>query len=165
VVAAIVAGLDRADPAASRYFAARRRAFETGSLARYDALRKEIRRRYSGVAVGYSESIFEPLATNLGLRLITPPSFAKAVAEGTDVSAKDTQTVERQVRDRVAKVWIFNSQNVTPEVQRINAIARARHVPVVTVTETLSPASASFEGWQVAQLMRLRTALHRATGR
>jgi zinc/manganese transport system substrate-binding protein len=165
IVAAIVAGLDRIDPADRGYFAARERRFESRSLARYDALRSEIRRRYAGVSVGYSESIFAPLGTALGLRLLTPPSFAKAVAEGTEVSAKDTETVERQARERLIRVWIFNSQNVTPEIRHVNEIAVARHIPVVTVTETLSPATATFESWQVAQLERLLAALHRATGR
>ena len=44
-------------------------------------------------------------------------------------------------------------------------LARASHVPVVTVTETLSPEGSSFQQWQVAQLERLAAALHRATGR
>ena len=52
------------------------------SLA-YDALRAQIRRRFAGVPVGYSESIFEPLGQSLGLKLLTPSGFAKAVAEGT----------------------------------------------------------------------------------
>jgi len=60
---------------------------------------------------------------------------------------------------------VFNSQNVTPDVQRVNEIARAKGIPIATVTETLSPASASFEQWQVAQLERIETALHDATGR
>ena len=58
-------------------------------LARYDALRAAIRTRFAGMPVGYSESIFEPLGASLGLKLLTPPGFAKAVAEGTEVSAAD----------------------------------------------------------------------------
>jgi zinc/manganese transport system substrate-binding protein len=50
-------------------------------------------------------------------------------------------------------------------VQHVNELARAAGIPLVAVTETLSPASAGFEQWQAAQLMRLREALHRATGR
>jgi zinc/manganese transport system substrate-binding protein len=36
---------------------------------------------------------------------------------------------------------------------------------VVTFTETLSPAGATFQAWQVAQLESLRAALRRASGR
>ena len=56
-------------------------------------------------------------------------------------------------------------QNVAPDVQRVNEIARAKGIPIATVTETLSPASDSFEQWQVAELEGLATALHAATGR
>jgi zinc/manganese transport system substrate-binding protein len=165
VIAAIVADYDRLAPADSAYFAAQERRFETTSLARYNALRAEIRRRFIGVAVGYSESIFQPLGQSLGLRLLTPYGFTKAIAEGAEVSARDRETVERQARQRLIKVWVFNSQNVTPDVQEVNTIARARHIPIVTITETLSPSTVSFEQWQVAQLERLITALHQATGR
>ena len=61
--------------AGARYFTARKRWFETKALARYNALRAEIHRRFAGVPVGYSESIFEPLGASLGLRLLTPPGF------------------------------------------------------------------------------------------
>jgi zinc/manganese transport system substrate-binding protein len=62
-------------------------------------------------------------------------------------------------------VWIYNSQNATPQIQRLNALARANHIPIATVTETLSPATASFEQWQVSQLDGIERALHEATGR
>jgi zinc/manganese transport system substrate-binding protein len=115
--------------------------------------------------VGASESIFALQAPALGLDLITPPGFMKAVSEGTEVTAQDTVATERQLADHRIKVWVYNSQNVTPEIQRLNRAARAARIPAVTVTETLSPASDSFQQWQVAQLTRLQAALHRATGR
>jgi zinc/manganese transport system substrate-binding protein len=117
------------------------------------------------VPVGYSESIFQPLGQSLGLKLLTPYSFAKAIAEGTEISAQDKETVDAQAQRRLIKVWIYNSQNATPDIQRINAICRARGIPIATVTETLSPAGDSFEQWQVAELRGLIAALHRATGR
>ena len=98
------------------------------------------------------ESIFQPLGRDLGLKLLTPYSFAKAIAEGTDVSAADKQTVDTQAEDGAIKVWVYNSQNATPDVQRVNQLARAAHIPITTITETLSPASATFEQWQVAEL-------------
>ena len=96
---------------------------------------------------------------------MTPYSFAKAVAEGTDVSAQDKQTVDRQAQNHAINVWVYNSQNATPDVQRVNQLAREAHIPITTITETLSPASATFEQWQSAQLRSLMHALHEATGR
>ncbi len=165
VLDAIVAGYDRLEPSAASYFAQRERAFLERDLARYDALRREIRARYAGTPVGYSESIFKPLGEDLRLKLLTPYSFAKAIAEGNDVTARDKQTVDDQARKRLIKIWVFNSQNVTPDVQRVNEIAREQRIAIVTVTETLSPAGDSFEQWQSAQLEDLARALHEATGR
>jgi zinc/manganese transport system substrate-binding protein len=165
VVAQIVADYDRLDPAGAGYYAQQERAFETQALVRYDELRAQIRRRYAGTPVGYSESIFRPLGEDLGLRLMTPYSFAKAIAEGGEVSAQDKQTVDRQAERREIEVWVFNSQNVTPDVQRVNEIARAHGIPIATVTETLAPAGDTFEQWQVAQLEGLERALRVGTGR
>jgi zinc/manganese transport system substrate-binding protein len=165
VIAAITADYSRQDPADAAYFAARKQAFETQTLARYDQLRGEIRARYAGVPVGYSESIFEGLGEDLGLKLLTPYSFVKAIAEGTDVTAQDKQTVDAQAQQRQIKVWVFNSQNVTPDVKRVNEIATRGQIPIATVTETLSPASSSFQAWQLQQLEGLARALHTATGR
>jgi len=165
VIAQVVADYDKLDPAGAAYYARREKTFETVDFARYDKLRAEIRERYAGTPVGYSESIFRPLGEDLQLKLRTPYSFAKAVAEGTDVSARDKEVVDRQVEDRRIGVWVFNSQNVTPDVQRVNELASAAGIPIAKVTETLDPAGDTFEGWQVAQLEGLLHALREATGR
>lgn len=165
VVARIARDYERLDPAGRSYFQARERSLERVGLARYDELRRTIRARYAGTPVGYSESIFEGLGEDLGLRLLTPYSFAKAISEGGEVTAQDKLTVDRQVEDHRIAVWVLNSQNVTPDVQRVVELARGARIPVAEVTETLSPAGASFQQWQVAQLEELGRALHEATGR
>jgi zinc/manganese transport system substrate-binding protein len=165
VIGAILADYDRLDPSDRAYFQARGLALTRVGLSAYDRLRAQIRARYAGTPVGYSESIFQGLGEDLGLRLLTPPGFARAVAEGTDVTAADKQTVDAQAEHRLIDVWIFNAQNVTPDVQRVNQLVRNRGIPIVAVTETLSPASASFQQWQTSQLLALRNALHEATGR
>ena len=48
---------------------------------------------------------------------------------------------------------------------RFHTIARAKGIPIATVTETLSPASDTFQQWQAAELEGLMTALHAASGR
>jgi zinc/manganese transport system substrate-binding protein len=165
VIDQIVADYDRLDPADARYFAQRKQSLQSSGLAEYNKLRRQIRTRYAGVPVGYSESIFQPLGEDLGLKLLTPPSFAKAIAEGAEVTVQDKQTVDAQLQEHKVKVWVFNSQNVTPDIKRLNQIATAQQIPIATVTETLSPASASFEQWQGAELRGLLRALRQATGR
>lgn len=161
----ITADLKKLDPTHAAYYDRRHTRFDNQALATYRRLIAEIRARYRGTAVGASESIFALQAPALGLNLITPSSFLKATSEGTEVSAQDTLTVQRQLSDHQVKVWIYNSQNATPEIQRLNALARSQHIPVATITETLSPSDATFEQWQTAQLQRIAQALHQATGR
>ncbi|MHB8657186.1 MAG: metal ABC transporter solute-binding protein, Zn/Mn family [Solirubrobacteraceae bacterium] len=165
VIVAITSDLQRLDPHDASYFAQRRVALERSGLAAYHSLIARIRLRYAGVPVGASESIFALQAPALGLRLITPYNLMKSISEGTDVTAQDTLITERQIREHQIEVWIYNSQNATPAVQRLNALARAAGIPLVTVTETLSPASERFQLWQVSQLRRILSALRRATGR
>jgi zinc/manganese transport system substrate-binding protein len=165
VANAITTELKRLDPRDAAYFAAQRTNFEARGLAHYHQLIASIKSRYAGVPVGASESIFAPLSPALGLRLITPPSFMKAITEGTDVSAQDNATTQRQLTSRQVNVWIYNAQNATPGIQRLNALARSHGIPVATVTETLVPASARFQDWQARQLEGIARALRRATGR
>jgi zinc/manganese transport system substrate-binding protein len=161
----ITADLKKLDPKHASYYEQQRTAFENRGLATYHRLIADIRARYGGTPVGASESIFALQAPALGLKLITPYSFLKATSEGTEVSAEDTLTVQRQLADHQIKVWIYNSQNATPEIQHLNAVAREQHIPIATITETLSPAHATFEQWQTSQLQHIAQALHQATGR
>lgn len=162
VALAIASAYRRLDPADGAYFAARARAFLRRGLARYDALRRAIRACCAGLPVGYSESVFAGLGEDLRLRLLTPYSFAKAISEGGDVTARDKRTVDAQVAHRRIAAWIYNSQNVTPDVRRVNQIAAALHIPVVAITETPAPPGASFQRWQDGQLEALLRALRRA---
>jgi zinc/manganese transport system substrate-binding protein len=165
VIAQLSADYQRLDPGHAAYYAQRRRAFEQRGLGEYSRLIDRIRSRYAGVAVGASESIFVPLAQALGLRLLTPDRFLNAISEGTDPAAQDKASVDRQIGGRQIKVWVYNSQNATPDIQRLNAAARRAGIPVVTVTETLTPAGASFQDWQVRELRQLAAALAGGTGR
>jgi zinc/manganese transport system substrate-binding protein len=165
VADAIVRDYDKLEPNSSGYFTRQRTRFETRGLAEYKGMIATIKRRYRGVPVGASESIFAPLAQALGLKLLTPPSFLKAISEGSDPTAGDKTTLDRQIAEKQIKVWVSNSQNSTPDVKRITDAARNRGIPVITITETLVPASASFQDWQSHQLQALAAALAQATGR
>jgi zinc/manganese transport system substrate-binding protein len=165
VANAITADLKKADPADAAYFDAQRQTFENTGLATYHQVIQDIKTKYSGTPVGASESIFAPLSDALGLKLITPASFLKDISEGTDPSAADKATIDDQISAKLIKVYVFNSQNSTPDVAAQVTAAKNAGIPVSTVTETLSPAGASFQDWQSAQLRALETALRQATGK
>ena len=165
VIDRITAAYQRADPRDAGYFDRRRTTYETTSLAEYTALIGRIRARYAGTPIGASESIVTPLAQGLGLRLVTPRSFLDAVSEGADPTVADQTTIERQLARRQIAIYVYNSQNSTPDVQAQVRAARAAGIPVATVTETLTPAGATFQAWQVGELRGIERALHQATGK
>ncbi|MBV9688253.1 MAG: zinc ABC transporter substrate-binding protein, partial [Ktedonobacteraceae bacterium] len=133
--------------------------FLTAGLQQYHTLIAAIKAKYSGTAVGATESIFSYLAPALGLNLITPYSYLKAVSEGQDISAADEATVEQQITQKQIKVLIYNSQNTPNNIQALIKKAKANNIPVATITETLTPATASFQDWQSAQLQGIQNAL------
>lgn len=159
VIDRITADYERADPAHKDYFEQRRQRFERTGLAEYHRLIERIRSRYGGTPVGASESIFAPMAAALGLDLVTPESFLNAVSEGTEPTPADRVTVDRQLSDRKVRIWVYNSQNATPDVQRLNDAASAAGIPIATVTETPTPEGVSFQDWQVGELRGLEAAL------
>jgi zinc/manganese transport system substrate-binding protein len=159
VIDRLTADLKQLDGGQAAYLDQESLAFKTAGLKDYHDTIAAIKQKYAGTPVGATESIFAYMAPALGLDLITPPAYLKAISEGTDPSAADKATVDRQVTTRQVKVFVFNSQNSTPDVQSVVGKARAAGIPVVQITETLSPAGATFQDWQTAQLKALLAAL------
>lgn len=131
-------------------------------LKEYFELIAQIAGTYAGTPIGASESIVSPLAQSLGLQVLTPQRFINAISEGSEPSAADKTLADQQISSGAIKIFIYNSQNSTPDVQRLVSAAKAKGIPVVEVTETLSPAGASFQDWQVAQLKAIQAALAQA---
>jgi zinc/manganese transport system substrate-binding protein len=165
VIGAITDDYKRLDPAHAADYDQLHATFESVGLGPYHAAINTIDSAYGGTPVGASESIFAPMASSLNLDLVTPAPFLNAISEGTDPTAADKATVDEQIATKAIKVFVFNSQNATPDVQRLVAAAKANRIPVTTVTETLSPQGTTFQDWQTRQLEALRSALAEAVGR
>src|SRR5579883_3122245 len=92
------------DPTAAAAFDQAAQAFLNVGLKQYHDLIASIKAKYSGTPVGATESIFSYMAPALGLNLITPYSYLKAVSEGEDISASDRSeehTSELQSRENL----------------------------------------------------------------
>ena len=156
--------LSRLDPADAGTFQTQLTQFSTVGLGEYHALITVIHDRYAGTPVGASESIFSMLAPALGVNLVTPDSFLKAITEGTDTSAADKTLIDNQIRNHQIKAYVYNSQNSTPDVAAQVKECQALGIPTPAITETLVPATATYQDWQVKQLQGIQAALARATG-
>ncbi|MFI2207558.1 metal ABC transporter solute-binding protein, Zn/Mn family [Streptomyces sp. NPDC020192] len=165
VIEKITADYKKIDPADAAYFDQQKTTFETKTLAGYNKLISDIKAKYAGTPIGASESIVTPLAEGLGLKMLTPETFLDAMSEGSDPTAKDKATIDQQIKNKQIKIYVYNSQNSTPDVQAQVKDAKAQGIPVATVTETLTPAGASFQQWQTTQLQGIEQALAKATGK
>ena len=148
------------DPADAGYFTQQRTALRTALKPYHDAIAK-IRSTSIGVAVGSTESIFVYMAQALGLNLTSPPEFMQAISEGTDPPAQTVAQFQDQISHRQIKVLVYNSQTSTSITDNLKQLATQNGIPVVGISETIEPTTASFQDWQTKQLNSLQAALSR----
>ncbi len=165
VIDAVTDALKQAAPPNAAYFDTQRQVFRAEKLKRYNDLRSQIKAQFDRTPIGATESIFAPMAEDLGLKVLTPLAFQDAIAEGADPTAADKATVDRQITGKQIKVLVYNSQNSTPDVSALLDRAKKAGIPVTTVTETPSPKGTPFQDWQANQLQSLAGALAQATGK
>src|ERR1700732_3759716 len=146
------------DPADAAYFTQQREALATALKPYHDAI-AHIRATYPGVAVGSTESIFVYMAQALGLNLISPPEFMQAISEGIDPPAQTVAQFQDQISHRQIKVLVYNTQTSTPITDNLKQMATRNGIPVVGISETVHPATATFQDWQLKQLTALQAAL------
>jgi zinc/manganese transport system substrate-binding protein len=156
----ITADYQALDPADSAYFGQQRQAFRNAVQPYHDAV-AHIRSAFTGATVGSTESIFVYMAQALGLNLISPAEFMQAISEGNDPPAQTVAEFQSQVSHHQIKVLVYNTQTSTPITENLKQLATQTGIPVVGISETVEPATASFQDWQLRQLTALQAALSR----
>jgi len=160
VIEEMEADLKSLDPADSGYFDAQRRALDA-AMAPYRSRLAAIKAAFAGTPVASTESIFVYLARYLGLDVISPPEFMRAVAEGNDPPAASVGEFQAQITSRQARVLVYDEQTSTAVTTNIKKLAAAEGMPEVGITETVQPPGATFEEWFAGELDRLQRALAR----
>ena len=154
----ITRDLTSIDGADAAYFGRQHTAF-AAALQPYESRVAAIKQQYAGRRIASTESIFVYMADTLGLDLISPPEFMKAVAEGNDPPASSVNTFRQQLQTREATVLVYNKQTETDLTSTMQQLAAQQHIPIVGVYETLQPPGVSFQDWMVAELTGLESAL------
>jgi zinc/manganese transport system substrate-binding protein len=157
VAGAIEGALVKVDPADAALFQSNLAAFNS-SLVPITTEMNAIKTQYAGTAVGLTETIYLYQTEPMGLGVLTPFNFEKAIAEGNDPSAQDVNTANEQIADKKISVLIYNSQTVTPITTNLQNEAMAQGIPVVPVTETMPP-NDTYQTWMTSELNALQAAL------
>jgi zinc/manganese transport system substrate-binding protein len=154
---AILEALVQSDPANATSYRNWYRAFQA-SLPPITQAIAALKGQYAGTPVAATEPVFGYMAQALGLNVITPMEFQKAIEEGEDPPAAAIAQMEDHLKKRQVKLLIYNQQTVSPITTRVQQIAKQAGVPVVPVYETLPPGK-SFQQWILATLQQVRQAL------
>ncbi len=160
IAQAITNNLKKLDPADAATFDSNLQTFKR-SLQPIQQKIVAIKSTYAGTPVGLTETIYLYQAVPLGLNVLTPFEFQKAMAEGNDPPADTVVTAENQITHHQIKVLIYNEQTVTPSTTKLENDARAQNIPIVPVTETMPPGK-TYQTWMLDQLNTLEQALQGA---
>jgi zinc/manganese transport system substrate-binding protein len=160
IAQAITNDLKKLDPANAATFENNFQIFKQ-SLQPIQQKIAEIKSKYAGTPVGLTETIYLYQAVPLGLNVLTPFEFQKAMAEGNEPPADTVVTAENQITHHQIKVLIFNEQTITPSTTKLENDARAQNIAIVPVTETMPPGK-TYQTWMLDQLNVLEQALQSA---
>lgn len=120
---------------------------------------ESIKKTYPGTPIGSTESIFVYMAQATGLNLTTPPQFMTAIANDSDPTSQSVATFTGQIKSKQIKALMYNTQTDGGLPNQMLKLAQQSGVPVVDITETLTPEGASFQQWQLTQLQNLSQTL------
>jgi zinc/manganese transport system substrate-binding protein len=157
IAAGITAALEKIDPADKPAFQAAATTFDQ-SLVPIQQKLNELKSKYAGTPVGLTETIFLYQTGPIGLNVLTPFAYEKAIAEGNDPPADAVVTTNSQINQRLVKVLIYNVQTVTPLTNNLQNAALKNNIPIVPVSETM-PQGKTYQGWMLDQLNALQKAL------
>jgi len=158
VADAVTAALSKLDPQNAAYFAAQKAKY----LAAFNPINDKIaqlKAKYTGAPVAFTEPVAEYLTEAIGLKVLTPPGFQEAIEQGTEPSPADVAAERDLLTGKKVKVLLYNSQVTSPLTQGIQDLARQSGIPVVGVAETIPPSFKTFQEWMLGQLSELEQAL------
>ena len=150
--------LAKLDPGHAADYATREQAY-LATLAPLAARIAALKPAMTGLPVAFTEPVPGDLTAALGLQVLTPAGFQKAVEDGTDPAPADVALERDLLTGHRVKALLFNSQVVTPLTQQMHDLAVASGVPVVGFSETMPAGAGTFAAWQIGQLNALAQAL------
>ena len=155
---AATAALTKLDPQNADFFNLRKQAY-LASLGAIDAKIATLRAKYNGTPVAFTENVAGYQAAAIGLKVLTPDAFMKAIEDGIDPAPADVAAERDLITQKKIKVLIYNSQVTSPITESIRDLANQNGIPVVGVSETLPPDYGSYQQWMLGQLAKLQAAL------
>ncbi|MEO6534072.1 MAG: zinc ABC transporter substrate-binding protein [Pseudolysinimonas sp.] len=157
VVDAIVTAYAHADPSHSELFTARGKSLHA-KLSALQVSELNLSSATSGVGVAITEPVANYLLAALGMKIVTPIAFSRAVDQGTDASPATLDQTVATITSGQAKLIVYNVQTGGPQTDAVLAAAKKAGIPAVPVSETLPPGF-DYVTWQRGVLATIAQAL------
>jgi zinc/manganese transport system substrate-binding protein len=148
--------LGSADPAHRAEYQQRLAQFRQ-SLQPVTAKIAALRQRLAGTEVTATEPVFGYMLAALGMK-VRNPGFQLAVMNNTEPSPSEVAAFENDLKTHRVRLLIYNGQASDRVAERMVAIAKAAHVPVVAVSET-EPPGTTYQAWLLSELDAIDRAL------
>jgi zinc/manganese transport system substrate-binding protein len=158
VAEAATAALAKLDPQDASYFADQEAKY-LGALKAIDDKIAALKAKFNGTPVAFTEPVEEYQADAIGLTVLTPEGFMRAIEQGIDPAPADVAAERDLLTGRRVKALLYNSQVTSPLTTDIHDLAVTSGVPVVGVAETIPTQFKTYQEWMLAQLAELETAL------
>jgi zinc/manganese transport system substrate-binding protein len=158
VADAIAANLAAIQPSHAAYFKANAKTFATSLTPWINAI-GTFKQHYPGTPVATTEPVADYLLTALGADNKTPWAFQADVMNGTDPSAQDVAIERSLFAQHTVKAFVYNQQVTDSLTESFISLARANHIPVVGVYETMPEPGYHYQSWMLAEVRALQKAV------
>jgi zinc/manganese transport system substrate-binding protein len=158
VASAIAADLAAIQPDHAAYFRANAAAF-TASLGTWTSAIAKFRQQFPGTPVATTEPVADYLLQALGADNRTPWAFQADVMNGTDPSAQDVALERSLFTQHKVTAFLYNQQVTDSLTESFISLARANHIPVVGVYETMPEPGYHFQSWMTTEVQDLHKAV------
>jgi zinc/manganese transport system substrate-binding protein len=158
VAKSISVALGRIAPAHRAYFAANLAAFERSMTTWTDAI-AAFKAAHPSVPAATTEPVADYLLEAAGTRNLTPWALQAAIMNDTDPAPQDVAVQSNLFTSNRVKVFVYNQQVTDSVTDKYLSLARANHIPVVGVYETMPTDGYTYQTWMEAELAALDRAV------
>jgi zinc/manganese transport system substrate-binding protein len=151
VAKSVAAALAKLAPQHRAYFAANLAAFDR-SLGTWTAEIARFAAAHPSVPVATTEPVADYLLEAAGTRNLTPWPLQAAIMNDTDPAPQDVVIQDSLFSGHRVTVFLYNQQVTDSITAKYLALAKANHVPVVGVYETMPTDGFTYQSWMEAEL-------------
>lgn len=161
VAKAVAERLGALDPAHAKYFTANVKKFDDSLRPWYAAI-ASFKAKFPNTPVAVTEPVADYMLQAVGCDIKTPWNLQAAIMNGTDPAPQDVSIQNALFKRHQIKVFLYNQQVTDSLTASFLSNAKAAHIPVVGVYETM-PTGYNYQSWMLAEVNALRAAVEHGT--